>query len=156
MNQKQNELDGERGRETRHPLGWCFLVLLLIVTCPGCKRETAGGGESKKAVPAAGEINAVGTYNLTTVDGQKVPCTVQHEGHTMTISSGGFVIGADGTCSSKMVLAGFDRAIEVKATYTREGKQLTMKWQGAGMTLGTVEGDTFTMNNEGMVFAYRK
>jgi len=31
-----------------------------------------------------------------------------------------------------------------------------MNWQGAGTTIGTVEGDTFTMNNEGMVFAYRK
>ena len=31
-----------------------------------------------------------------------------------------------------------------------------MKWQGAGMTIGTVEGDTFTMDNEGMVFVYKK
>jgi hypothetical protein len=93
---------------------------------------------------------------LVTVDGNKVPCTVQHEGHTMTINSGSFIINADGTCSSKMSLAGRDTPIEVKATYTREGPKLTMQWQGAGMTIGTVEGDTFTMNNEGMVFAYRK
>jgi hypothetical protein len=31
-----------------------------------------------------------------------------------------------------------------------------MRWQGAGMTIGSVAGDTFTMNNEGMVLAYRK
>jgi hypothetical protein len=55
-----------------------------------------------------------------------------------------------------MFLEGRDAAIEVKATYTREGPKLTMKWQGAGTTIGTVEGDIFTMNNEGMVFAYRK
>jgi hypothetical protein len=53
-------------------------------------------------------------------------------------------------------LAGRDAAIEVKATYTRDGQKLTMQWQGAGRTIGSVEGDTFTMNNEGMVFAYRK
>ena len=74
----------------------------------------------------------------------------------MTIQSGSFSINADGTCSSKMSLAGRDAAIEVKATYTQEGPKLTMKWQGAGMTIGTIEGETFTMNNEGMVFAYRK
>jgi hypothetical protein len=45
---------------------------------------------------------------------------------------------------------------EVKATYTRQGSKLTMQWEGAGMTTGTVEGDMFTMNNEGMVFSYRK
>jgi hypothetical protein len=44
----------------------------------------------------------------------------------------------------------------VKATYTRENSKLTMRWEGAGTTTGTVEGDTFTMNNEGMIFAYRK
>jgi len=29
-------------------------------------------------------------------------------------------------------------------------------WQGAGTTTGTIEGNTFTMENEGMVFAYKK
>ena len=45
---------------------------------------------------------------------------------------------------------------EVKATFAQEGSKLTMKWEGAGMTTGTVEGDAFAMNNEGMIFAYRK
>jgi hypothetical protein len=49
-----------------------------------------------------------------------------------------------------------DSAAEVKATYTRQGSTLTMQWEGAGTTTGTVQGDTFTMNNEGMAFAYRK
>lgn len=31
-----------------------------------------------------------------------------------------------------------------------------MRWQGAGVTVGSVEGDTFTMDNEGQVFLYRK
>jgi hypothetical protein len=31
-----------------------------------------------------------------------------------------------------------------------------MRWAGAGMTTGTLEGDTFTMNNEGMSFSYHK
>ena len=73
-----------------------------------------------------------------------------------TACRGIFIINADGTCSSKMSLAGRDKAIEVKATYTREGPKLTMKWQGAGMTIGSVEGDTFTMNNEGMLLVYKK
>jgi hypothetical protein len=55
-----------------------------------------------------------------------------------------------------MSVAGMAAPIEVKATYTREGNKLTMKWQSGGMTIGTVEGDTFTMSNEGMVFVYRK
>ena len=40
--------------------------------------------------------------------------------------------------------------------YPREGPKLTMKWQGAGMTTGTIAGNTFTMNNEGMELVYKK
>jgi hypothetical protein len=31
-----------------------------------------------------------------------------------------------------------------------------MRWEGVGMTAGTVEGDTFTLKNEGIVLVYRK
>jgi len=132
------------------------LPLFTVMVWVGCKPEAKVVGDTKTTAATAADINPVGTYALVSVDGNKVPYTVTHEGHTMTIQSGSFLINADGTCSSKMSLAGRDAAIEVKATYTREGPKLTMKWQGAGMTLGTVEGDTFTMNNEGMVLAYRK
>ena len=156
MKTKQRELNGEQGRTTRHLLQLCLLPLFMVMVGTGCKQEAKVAADTKTVAAPAADTNPVGTYALVTVDGNKVPCTVQHEGHTMTIKSGGFIINADGTCSSKMFLAGRDAAIEVKAAYTREGPKLTMQWQGAGMTIGTVEGDTFTMNNEGMVFAYRK
>ena len=157
MKQKQNELNGKQPRIARHLFQLCLLPLFLaIAVCAGCNREAKVATDAKTVAPAAADINPVGTYTLITVDGHKVPCTVQHEGHAMAIKSGTFIINADGTCSSTISLAGSDTAIEVKATYTREGQKLTMKWQGAGMTMGTVQGDTFTMDNEGMVFAYRK
>ncbi len=156
MKQEQDKLNGERGRATWHPLGLCLLASFMVTAWAGCKPEAKVNGDAKSVVPTPANSNPVGTYTLVSVDGNKVPFTVQHEGHTMTINSGSFSINADGTCSSKMSLAGRDAAIEVKATYTREGTKLTMQWQGAGTTMGTVEGDTFTMNNEGMVFAYRK
>ena len=156
MKPKQSELNGKRRQTTRHLLQLCLLPLFMVLVCAGCKQDAKVAAETKTVAATAADINPVGTYTLVTVDGNKVPFTVQHEGHTMTIKSGSFIINADGTCTSNMSLEGRDAAIEVKATYTREGPKLTMKWQGAGMTVGTVEGDTFTMNNEGMVLAYRK
>ena len=156
MNQKQHELDGERRRAVWRPLGLCLLVSFMVTAGTGCRPEAKVAGDTKSAATTSADINPVGTYALVSVDGNKVPCTLQHEGHTMTINSGSFSINADGTCSRKIALAGRDAAIEVKATYTRDGQKLTMQWQGAGRTIGSVEGDTFTMNNEGMVFAYRK
>ena len=156
MNTKLNELNNEQRRAKRHLLHFCVVSLFMATVWTGCKQETKVATDAKPVAAATADINPAGTYNLVTVDGNKVPCAVEHEGHKMTIESGGYIINPDGTCSSKMSLAGRNAAIEVKATYTREGQKLTMKWQGAGMTTGTVEGDTFTMNNEGMVFAYRK
>ncbi len=52
--------------------------------------------------------------------------------------------------------SGQPQSREVSATYTRDGSRLTMQWQGAGVTIGTIEGDTFTMDNEGQIFLYRK
>lgn len=146
MKQNQCELNGERQWAARHTVLLWLLSLFMVTVWAGCKQEAK----------VAADINPVGTYALVSVDGNKVPCTVQHEGHALAIESGSFIIKADGTCSSKMVLKGRDSAIEVKATYTRQGSKLTMQWAGAGTTTGTVDGGRFTMNNEGMVFAYGK
>ena len=149
MKQKQSKLNGERQRSTRHLLQLCLLPLFMVVGWAGCKEPAK----------VAADINPAGTYALVSVDGNKVPCTVQHDGHALAIKSGTFIINADGTCSSRMAFSppgGGDVVREVKASYTRQGAKLTMKWEGAGTTVGTVEGDTFTMNNEGMIFTYRK
>ena len=129
--------------------GLCLLPVFLMLAITGCQHATT----------APAEINPVGTYTLTSVDGQTVPCTTTHEGHTMTIKSGLFTINGDGTCRSGITLAMPSRPavnVEVKATYTRQGPELTMRWEGAGTTAGNVKGNTFTMTNEGMVFAYSK
>ena len=100
-----------------------------------------------------------GVYNLASVDGKQVPATVSHEGAALQVRSGSLTINADGTCASKMVFvppSGQETTHDVSATYTRDGSKLTMKWQGAGVTTGTLDGNTFTMNNEGMLFVYRK
>ena len=154
MKTKSNSLNDKNQPVTRHPRGWGLLALFLVLALAGCK-------PAAKAVPdkAVADINPAGVYTLASVDGKPVPCALTHEGMTMTVKSGGFTIGADGTCSSKMnvsVLSHGDIDREVKATYTRQGARLTMQWEGAGTTIGTVDGNKFTMDNEGMVFAYQK
>jgi hypothetical protein len=115
----------------------------------GCKNETS----------ASTAINPAGIYTLVSVDGKSVPCNLTHEGVTMIVKSGTFTINADGTCRSLSIFAvppHPDVHRDVKATYTQNGTELTMHWEGAGMTKGQINGNTFTMNNEGMVFSYRK
>lgn len=108
---------------------------------------------------AFNKADPTGVYALVSVDGKQVPANLSHEGVAMEVRSGAFTLNADGTCSAKTVFvprSGAEVAREVSATYTKEGSKLTMQWKGAGRTVGTLQGDTFTMNNEGMIFVYRK
>lgn len=125
-------------------LSGASVALLLVAT--GCTTKTESVA-----------VDPTGTYALVSVDGKALPCSVQHNG-SVTIKSGEFNINGDGTCSSKIILTtnGKEVTQEVKANYTRDGSTLLMKWERAGTTKGSVQGNTFTMNNEGMVFAYRK
>ena len=130
----------------RQHTNWSFLclgltVLLVISAC------------SKKEIVYSGDGPA-GIYALVSVNGDDVPASVSHDGVSLRVNSGDFTINDDGTCRSKTVFvvpSGSETSREVKATYTRDGSKLTMQWEGAGITTGTIQGDTFTMDNEGMV-----
>ena len=127
----------------------CLLSACLILAGTGCKNEAGGNAN----------IDPTGVYALVSVDGKSLPCELNHEGGAPTIKSGVFTIKADSNCVSQITFSvptRGDMSREVKATYTRQGTELTMQWEGAGMTMGNVNGNTFTMTNEGMVFAYRK
>lgn len=129
-------------------LQFCSMLAIGLLLS-GCKPEA-------KVAPDA---DPTGLYALVSVNGTQVPATIDHDGTALKVNSGTFTINADGTCSTKTVFvppSGIEATREVSATYTREGSKLTMQWKGAGTTTGTVEGKTFTMNNEGMLFVYRK
>ena len=100
-----------------------------------------------------------GVYGLVAVNDRKLPASVTHEGVALQVRSGSFTFNADGTCATQTTFvlpAGREVVRDVRATYTRDGGRFTMKWQGAGTTVGTLETNTFTMDNEGMRFTYRK
>ena len=110
-----------------------------------------------KATGSGADIT--GVYTLVSVNGKPVPADLAHEGVALQVRAGTFTIRADGTCGTKTTFVppgGTELVREVSATYTQSGARLAMQWQGAGKTVGTVEGQTFTMNNEGMLFVYRK
>ena len=122
----------------------CFAALPMLAAC----QET----------DATGTVDPVGVYRLIEIDGKKIPTAVSHGGE-LYIPSGTFTITREMTCTSVIHLrfpSGEEAAKEVKAAYTQKGNTLTMKWEGAGITEGTVEGDTFTMINEGMTFTYKR
>ena len=121
------------------------ILVVMLVALAGCKPTSSTAAND----PA-------GVYTLVSVDVVNIPGMVNHDGHDVMLHSGTFIINADNTCISKTVFTSEKIHREVKATYTQEGSKLTLNWVGAGITEGTVEGETFTMNNEGMIFSYKK
>lgn len=150
MNKKPNSIiEGHYSRRLSHEV--FLLPLTLAIGFMGCAQ--------KASPPVAVEASISGKYALVSVDGQNVPCTVNHQGQKVGVKSGEFLINPDARCSSKVVFTapnGQDVTRDVDATYTVSGTHLTMHWKGAGITTGSVLNDTFTMNNEGMIFAYHK
>jgi hypothetical protein len=133
---------------TKRALQLCVLLTAGLLLS-ACKPETQ----------VAKDVDPTGVYALVSVNGSTVPANVSHDGTALQVRSGTFTIKADGTCGTKTVFvppSGPEATRDVSATYTKAGSKLTMKWQGAGRTTGTIEGNTFTMDNEGMLFVYRK
>ncbi|MBT5709128.1 MAG: hypothetical protein HOI66_22640 [Verrucomicrobia bacterium] len=104
-------------------------------------------------------FSPVGTYQLVEVNGQAIPTTVHHGGIEIRVVSGQLVLTEAGDGLSETVFgppAGAKVHRRVEASYTQSGNELLLRWKGAGMTKGTLGNEAFTMNNEGMIFSYRK
>lgn len=145
---------GARGSGQQEHFRTPFYAILGVTSLlwAGCNSESGSLHDSTAS-------NVIGTYSLATVDGKKVPCTISHQGSSIQIASGSFQIRPDGGCNSRIQFvspSGKPAEKEVAANWTQDGKSLNFQWKGAGKTIGAIEGDTFTMKNEGMVFAYQR
>ncbi len=142
----------ERTQATIITLGTCIFIVPLaagLVLLPARQADAQ----------VVKEIDPTGVYTLVSVDGAKLPNTVSHGNVEIEVRSGTFTINADGTCSSKTIFgppSGGEVVREVTASYTQDGPTLTMQWKDAGRTSATVNGETFQMDNEGIVFSYKK
>ena len=126
-----------------------LLAFLLLHLLTGCQGATA----------LAARNHPAGLYRLVSIDGKMIPCDLSHEGASLVVQSGSISFNADGTCRSLTVFSVPPRRDihrEVNATYTQNGKELAIQWLGAGTTKGRLNGNVFTMNNEGLILVYRK
>jgi hypothetical protein len=152
-----------------HKIGVCSAVctgIVLLAACGptlGCRGAgnvpASAPAPSSAAATAAAPADISGTYTLVSINGTALPYTMTHEAPGVRVTSGTFTLRPDGTCSSDgtfVLPSGQAMSRAVSATWTRDGARLTMTWEGAGTTIGTLEGDTFTMDNEGQIFAYRR
>lgn len=126
-----------------------FLTLALVLVA-GCK--------SKRPEPSSAGAQ-VETYELISIDGKAVPCTISHGQAKLNVKSGVFRFRPDRQCESSIEFlapGGQTFQKDVSGTFARNGDDLNFQWKRAGRTAGTIAGDNLTMNNEGMVFSYTR
>ncbi len=125
---------------------WVLIAISVIASCTAQKASLA-------------DAEFIGSYTLVSVDGQVVPADVMHGRTKLKVLRGIFTINPNGTCRSTTVFIpppGQQVTRDVSATYVRQGANLTMQWKGFGVTVGTVQGNSFSMDNHGMLFVYTK
>ena len=100
-----------------------------------------------------------GTYTLVTVDGNKVPYTPVPEGSGPQVQSGSFTLNADGSVTHATNFGqvdGKELSHDSSGTYTLDDSRLSFQWKGGGTTTATLDGNTLTLDWEGVIFVYRR
>ncbi len=127
-----------------------LLLAVFVSLLAGCSQT--GGSCCDPSGPE-------GTYALSSIGGASLPCTPPHEGGAPEVRSGAIRLNADGTFTSTMAYGfpdGREGGRDFRGTWTREGVSFVLRWEGAGVTTATLDGDTLTMDNEGFAFVYRR
>jgi len=130
----------------RRLLGVLFVLGLCLSAC-------------NRAAKTARVSDHTGTYRLVTINGNDLPYTPPHEGGAPQVLSSTLTLHADGTFSMTMgygTTPGDTVTRDFGGTYVREDSVFHFQWKGAGRTPATLEGNTLTIDNEGILFAYRK
>ncbi len=136
-----------RGRSL--PLLAAMAILAIACMAGGCGRPSSSDTEN----------HLRGEFVLESVDGKNLPAQVAHDRATIEVRAGRITFEPEGVCVSLTTFvapSGEEIHREVTADYDLDGAKVHMNWRDAGNTIGTMEGETFTMNNEGMVFRYRR
>jgi len=136
-----------------------FACTTLIVVGSGCSTTSNDSTSIETGSIQQALVNISGSYNLVSVNGATVPATVAHGAANIKVHSGTFIIRPDGTCSSNTEFSppsGGKVRQKVHASYSRNGSTLVMQWEGAGMTRGSIDDGTFTMDNHGMTLVYAR
>jgi hypothetical protein len=142
------------GNSERMKMKHSKLVMMVLMVVGLCL--PAGRAASDKSQTSDHQ----GIYTLVTIDGNKLPYAPPHEGGApqILVLAGTITLNADGTFASAMTydLPAGVTSQQFSGTYTRDGSRFSLRWKGAGTSAATLEGSTFTMDNEGSLFAYRK
>jgi len=109
---------------------------------------------------SSGQANVSGEYTLVSIDSNPIPYAPTHEGQQgPQVLGGSMVLNEDGTFSMTMDYAGAPGntiSRDFSGTYEQSRDAFVFTWEGAGKTPVTIEAETLTLDNEGILFVFEK
>ena len=130
-------------------------LLITLVACDSQDSANTGGEFTAQSV----DSTISGYYQLVSVNDESVPGIVNHRFTQLRIHAGDFTIRSDGSCSTRLEFSPPFGGKELRVShceYEQEGSQLTMRWLGAGQTVGELAGSSFSTDNQGMEFVFQR
>lgn len=144
------------------------LVAALACALGAC--ATASPQEAPPGTPVAAVApdTPAGSWDLVSIDGAKLPAVPVDRDRppgappAPEIVAGRLVLAADGTFTQRLEIR-FERegaqqtmSRDFTGTWRREGAGYVLEWPGAGRTPATLEGDSFTYDNAGMLLRFQR
>ena len=126
-----------------------FVVSALVLLTSGCRKNTS----------AAKSPDYTGTYTLDTINGRKLPFNPLPRIAATEFSSGAITLQADGSFTSAISYRTPEGKIskrDASGSYTNAGTSFRLQYTGRGAATATLEGNTFTVNDDDMKLVYRK
>ena len=125
------------------------MLAVLALGLPGCRPADA---PTKTA-------DHTGTYVLDTINGRKLPFNPLPRISTTEFSSGAITLQADGSFVATISHRASDGKVtkrDSSGSYTKEGSSFRLEYTGRGTATATLEGNTFTVNDDDLKLVYRK
>ena len=137
---------------------FAIIAAACLLPLAACTARTPGD-----EAPDPRLASAAGIYVLATIDGHALPHAPTHGGHAAPeVSAATLELAPDGSFRMSMRYRMGSGAKERTGTRDFTGRArvadeaFRLKWDGAGETAARLRGDTLVLDNEGVLFAYRR
>lgn len=101
-----------------------------------------------------------GTYSLMALDDRPVPTSIPEAGGQVEVLSSTLILSAGRklrmTTTFRPSAGATPISNELTGSYTLHGNAFTFTYSSGGRNAGTLDGDTIRMQNEGVVWLFRK
>lgn len=133
---------------------------MLVTICTLAIAALSGCGSDSATAPTT--VSAIGTWNLTTINGAPLPFTFQAANPKLEILSDQYILAADGTFTESFQLRATDgtgistQAFSDRGTYSVNGTALVVVYTDGSRLTASLSANAVTIAQQGAALVYSR